>query len=234
MTRDKKYPDRKTPQRIFGREWTMKKPGKGGGGEAIEDILAGGLAYLARQTGDPSVIRLILLQTRDLLTDRRTIQPAQWYALSDEAISCLAVRGHVDIPFFRRVTTTPIILQYEGEASFPTGHTVRLEDYPPLELDPREPPRNSIATPASPLAKFGTLASSNSFRALKPDPLQPLIFSSANNLDTNEKLIVAFENFQFSDHRSGCLLDLEDKQHVPLVPQKAIETKILHFMPCYS
>jgi hypothetical protein len=29
----------------------MKKPGKGEGGEAIEDILAGGLAYFTRQTG---------------------------------------------------------------------------------------------------------------------------------------------------------------------------------------
>jgi hypothetical protein len=166
---------------------------------------------------------LILLQNQDLLTGRRTIQPVQWYALSDEAISnivgCLAVRGHVDIPFFRRVTTTPIILQYEGEASFPTGRTVRLEDYPPLEPDPREPPRNSIITPASPLAKFGTLASSNSFRALKAEPLQPLIFSSANELNANEKLVVAFENFQISG-RSGCLVDPEDEPRVPLVPQK--------------
>ena len=118
------------------------------------------------------------------------------------------------------MTTTPIIPQYEGEGSFPTGHTVRLEDYPPLEPDPREPPRNSIATPASPRAKFGTLALSNSFRALKAtEPLQPLIFSSANKLNTNEKLGDAFEKFQIADH-SGCLLDPEDERYIPLVPQK--------------
>jgi hypothetical protein len=226
----------------------MKKPEKGEGGEPIEDILAGGLAYLTRQTGvsvfdmlDQCILllaqsgsfcyRLILLQTQDLLMGRRTIQSAQWYALSDEAISnivdSLAAHGHIDIPFFQRVTTTPIIPQCEGEASFLTGRAVRLEDYPPLESDPREPPHNSVATPASPLAKFGTLASSDSFRALKAEPLQPPIFSSANNLDTNEKLVIAFENFQFSDHRSGCLVDPEDEQYVPLVPQRG-QLKAVH------
>jgi hypothetical protein len=161
---------------------------------------------------------------------RQTIQPPQWYALSDEAISnivdCLVVCGHVDIPFFRRVTTTPIIPQYKGEGSFPTCHTVRLEDYPPSEPDPRQPPYNSIATPASPLAKFGTLASSNSFRTLKAEPLQPLIFSSANKLNTNEKLVNVFEKFQIAD-RSGCLLDPEDERYIPLVPQKG-QLKAVH------
>jgi hypothetical protein len=101
------------------------------------------------------------------------------------------------------VTTTPIIPQYKGEGSFPTCHIVRLEDYPPSKPDPRQLPYNSIATPASPLAKFGTLASSHFFHALKAELLQPLIFSSTNKLNTNKKLVISFEKFQIAD-RSGC------------------------------